>query len=325
MLAVRLVDPSATDPRLAVSVTDGPESLVPVGWTTVRMRAATINASDFAMMRGHGADPTRLPTVLGSDGAGIDADGNEVIVYPVVTDPTRTVGDPMLDPGLRMLSQGIDGTFAETVHVPVANLVPKPAALSWESAASLGTAWLTAYRALFTRAQIRPGETVLVHGAGGGVATATIVLARAAGARVWVSSRSAARGARAVAQLGAEAAFEPGAPVPAPVDAVVDCVGGDSVGHALTSLRAGGRVVSVGVAGGHPTAYLDLTQIFTRSLSVLGTAMGSAAELRLLGNLCATADLEIPIDSVWPLKRAHAAFDHVRTGDAFGKVVLRCD
>lgn len=214
MLAVRLVDPSATDPRLAVSVTDGPEPLVPVGWTTVRMRAATINASDFAMMRGHGADPTRLPTVLGSDGAGIDADGNEVIVYPVVTDPTRTVGDPILDPGLRMLSQGIDGTFAETVHVPVANLVPKPAALSWESAASLGTAWLTAYRALFTRAQIRPGETVLVHGAGGGVATATIVLARAAGARVWVSSRSAARGARAVAQLGAEAAFEPGAPCP---------------------------------------------------------------------------------------------------------------
>ncbi|MFC9873378.1 zinc-binding dehydrogenase [Nocardia salmonicida] len=319
------MDPTAADFAAAVTVADGPLRAAPAGWTTVRMRAATINASDFAMMRGHGADPTRLPTILGSDGAGIDSDGNEVIIYPVVGDPARTVEDPMFDPGLRLLSQGIDGTFAEIVHVPVANLVPKPAALSWESAACLGTAWLTAYRALFTRAQIKPGETVLVHGAGGGVATAAISLARVAGARVWVTSRNAVRGARAVAELGAEAAFLPGAPLPGQVDAVVDCVGGDSIEHSLTSLRAGGRLVSLGLASGLATAHLDLAEIFTRSLSVLGTAMGSAAELGLLANLCATADLEIPIDSVRPLKGALDAFEHARSGHAFGKIVLRCD
>lgn len=323
LLAVRLVDPDARDHELAVAVGEGPEPIAPAEWMTVRMRAATINASDFAIMSGYGVNRSRLPTILGSDGAGIDADGNEVIIYPIVGDPNRRFDDPMLDPGLRMLSQGIDGTFAQTVCVPAANLVPKPPGLSWEAAACMGTAWLTAYRALFTRAAIRPGETVLVYGVGGGIATAAIVLARAGGARVWVSSRSPARAERAVQELGADAAFPIGDPLPGLVDVVIDCVG-STVEHALTWLRAGGRLVIIGAAGGKLVASIDLSQVFVRSLSVLGTAMGSPTELAALAALCARADIAIPIDSVWPLHAAHAAFTRARSGEGFGKIVLQC-
>ncbi|MFB8006095.1 zinc-binding dehydrogenase [Nocardia sp. NPDC056000] len=324
VLAVRLVAPDARDHEHAVTVGQGPEPDAPAEWTTVRMRAATINASDFATMRGHGADRARLPTILGSDGAGIDAAGNEVIIYPIIGDPTCHFDDPMLDPTLRMLSQGIDGTFAQTVHVPAANLIPKPPELSWEAAACLGTAWLTAYRALFTRAAIRPGETVLVHGAGGGIATAAIILASAGGARVWVISRTPARAERAVTELGADAAFGVGDPLPDLVDVVIDCVG-TSVDHALTRLRPGGRLVLIGVAGGAPVAPIDLPKVFIGSLSILGTAMGSPTELTRLAALCARADIAIPIDSVWPLDAAHAAFTRARSGEAFGKIVLHCD
>lgn len=323
MFAIRMRRPEPADPLRCLDIGHGPPGKAPDDWVTVQLRAASVNSADFASMSGYGVIPERLPTVLGSDGAGTDEDGNEVIVYPVLADPARGGGDPMLDPGLRMLSQGIDGTFAEQVRVPRANLVPKPPGLSWDAAACLGTAWLTAYRMLFGRAAVRPGETVLVQGAGGGVASALTVLARAAGVRVWVASRDPARGERAVAELGAERAFLTGAKLPEPVDAVMDPVGGPVFPHSVAALRPGGRVVIAGAVGG-AVVRLDLTELFVRSVSVIGSALGSPEELDRLARLCAGQALTVPIDSVWPLKQGREAFERMRQGQPFGKIVLLC-
>jgi len=315
--------PEPADPLRCLDISDGPPGDAPDDWVTVRLRAASVNSADFAAMSGYGVVPKRLPTVLGSDGAGTDEDGNEVIVYPVVADPARGGGDPMLDPGLRMLSQGIDGTFAEQVRVPRASLVPKPPGLSWEAAACLGTAWLTAYRMLFGRAAVRPGETILVQGAGGGVASALTVLARAAGVRVWVASRDPARGERAVAELGAERAFLTGAKLPEPVDAVMDPVGGAVFPHSVAALRPGGRVVTAGAVGG-AVVRLDLADLFVRSVSIVGSALGSPEELARLARMCAGQRVTVPIDSVWPLGQGREAFERMRQGQSFGKIVLLC-
>nr|WP_211767029.1 zinc-binding dehydrogenase [Kutzneria sp. CA-103260] len=274
------------------------------------------------MAAGYRADSSRLPTVLGSDGAGIAEDRTEVLVYPILAAP-EFAADPMLDPGLRMLSQGVDGTFAETVWLPRANLVAKPAGLDWDAAAGLGTAWLTAYRMLFTRARVVPGETVLVQGAGGGVPSALVQLGKAAGLRVWVVARDPERGERAVRELGADAAFPSDGALPEAVDVVLDAVGGATFQHSLSALRPGGRLVTAGAAGG-ALAQVDLPSLFTRSLSVLGSAMGSPAELAQLADFCVTAGISPRIDSVWPLADGQRALDRAAGGAAFGKVVIRC-
>jgi NADPH:quinone reductase-like Zn-dependent oxidoreductase len=161
---------------------------VPDGWVTVDVRAASLNHHDLWSLRGVGLAADRLPMILGCDAAGVDADGNEVVVHSVVSDDAWR-GDETLDPKRSILSERHPGTFAERVAVPRRNLVRKPPELSFAEAACLPTAWLTAYRMLFTRAGVVPGMTLLVQGAGGGVATALIVLARAAGLRVWTTSR----------------------------------------------------------------------------------------------------------------------------------------
>ncbi len=214
MLALSLVTPSMKDPLGAVEIAERAAPEPPDGWTTVDLRASSLNHHDVWNMRGVGVDPSWLPVVMGSDGAGVDADGNEVIVYPLIADPDAGGGDETLDPRRRMISDGIDGTFAQRIAVPRRNVVPKPAALSWESAACLGTAWLTAYRMLFGRGDLPAGSTILVQGAGGGLSTALIALGRAGGLRVWVTSRSEDKRGRAVDELGADAAFEDGARLP---------------------------------------------------------------------------------------------------------------
>src|SRR6201991_981204 len=146
--------------------------------------------------------------ILGGDAAGVDAEGREVVVHSVISD-VEWRGDETLDPRRSILSERFPGTFADHVWVPRRNLVEKPPELSFVDAACLPTAWLTAYRMLFTRAGVAPGATVLVQGAGGGVASALIVLGHAAGLRGWATSRSEAKRERAGA-LGADAAFEPG-------------------------------------------------------------------------------------------------------------------
>ena len=186
--------------------------------------------------------------ILGCDAAGYDEDGNEVFVHAVISNPAWT-GDETLDPKRSLLSERFQGTFAEKVAVPRRNVIPKPAGLSFVEAACLPTAWLTAYRMLFTQSGLQPGDTVLVQGAGGGVATALIVLARAAGLRVCATSRDEDKRARAL-EIGAHEAFESGARLPRMVDAVMETVGAATWSHSVKSLRPGGTIVVSGATSG---------------------------------------------------------------------------
>jgi NADPH:quinone reductase-like Zn-dependent oxidoreductase len=201
-IAARL-DPE--NPLSALEIGDRPEPEVPEGWTTVTVKAAALNHHDLWSLRGVGLGEEQVPMILGCDAAGVDEDENEVIVHAVVSIPGWE-GDETLDPRRSLLSEKHPGTFGERVAVPRRNLVPKPAELSFEEAACLPTAWLTAYRMLFTNADVRPGGTVLVQGSSGGVATAAIALGSRAGLRVWTTSRSEEKRARAL-ELGADAAF----------------------------------------------------------------------------------------------------------------------
>ena len=317
MLAVTCVSQSDSDPLSGLEVGERPEPQVPEGWTTVRLRTAALNHHDVWSLRGVGLPADRLPMVLGCDGAGVDADGNEVLVHAVVSSP-GWAGDETLDPRRSLLSEVYDGTLAEVVAVPARNLVPKPAGLSWEHAACLPTAWLTAYRMLFTRGQLQPGETVLVQGAGGGVASAAIMLARHAGARVWATTRGKADFAL---EMGAHAVFDSGQRLPHRVDMVIETVGKATWSHSIRSLRPGGRlVVSGATTGGQPPA--DLAHVYFRQLSIIGATMGTAAELRRLIDMCEATGLRPPIDEVFALSDARRAFERLAAGDVRGKLVL---
>ncbi|MGZ4495830.1 MAG: alcohol dehydrogenase catalytic domain-containing protein, partial [Nocardioides sp.] len=183
MFAVYADSFSSYDPLSGLVLGERPDPVAPDGWTTVTVKAASLNHHDLWSLRGVGLREEALPMILGCDAAGYDEDGNEVVVHAVVSDPSWT-GDETLDPKRSLLSERHQGTFADKVVVPRANVVPKPASLSFEEAACLPTAWLTAYRMLYTQGDLKPGDTVLVQGAGGGVATALIILARAGGLKV---------------------------------------------------------------------------------------------------------------------------------------------
>jgi len=285
----------------------------------VHLRATALNHHDLWSLKGVGLPPDRLPMVLGGDGAGVLDDGTEVVVHSVIPSP-GWVGDETLDPRRSLLSELYDGTLAEQVVVPAANVVPKPASLSFEDAACLPTAWLTAYRMLFTNAGVQPGQTVLVQGAGGGVATAAIALARTAGLRVWATSRDEAKRAKAL-EIGAHEVFETGARLPGKVDAVLETVGKATWDHSLRALRPGGTLVVCGAtSGADPGA--DLNRVFFLQLRVVGSTMGNRAELLDLLAMCDTTGLRPVVDDVRPLKDARASFERLASGDAFGKLVL---
>src|ERR1700712_485386 len=171
-------------------VGERPEPEPRPGWTTVRVKAASLNHHDLWTLRGVGIKESQLPMTLGGDAAGIDtATGQEVVVHSVIS-AEDWFGDETLDPGRSLLSEKHQGALAELVTVPTRNLLPKPAELSFAEAACLPTAWLTAYRMLFVNSGLRPGQTVLVQGATGGVASAAITMARAAGFQVWATART---------------------------------------------------------------------------------------------------------------------------------------
>jgi NADPH:quinone reductase-like Zn-dependent oxidoreductase len=321
VLALRLHSPSSSDPLSAVELDQVNEPEPGDGWTMVSLRAAALNHHDLWSMRGIGVDPGWLPCILGSDGAGIDDAGNEVIIHPLIADPRAGGGDETLDPRRRMISDGVDGTLAEQVSVPRANLVAKPAGMSWEAAACLPTAWLTAYRMLFTKAALAPGETILVQGCGGGLSTALTVLARAGGARVWVTGREESKRERAVEVLGADAAFAPGERLPERVDAVMESVGEATWSHSLRSLRPGGRLVVAGATSG-PSVDPDLARVFLNQLQVLGSALGTVHELSLLASFCSSRGLEPTIDSTHRLADIRDGLSRMLEGDVFGKVVI---
>jgi NADPH:quinone reductase-like Zn-dependent oxidoreductase len=310
----------AADPLAGLDLGERPDPSPPGGWVMVAVRAAALNHHDVWTLRGVGVSADRLPVVLGCDAAGLDPDGNEVIVHSVIGDPDAGGGDETLDPRRSLLSERYDGTFAGLVAVPARNLVPKPAGLSFEEAACLPTAYLTAYRMLFERSGAQPGATVLVQGAGGGVATALIVLGRAAGYRVWVTSRSEARRERAVG-LGADRAFGSGARLPERVDVVMETVGQATWAHSVRSLRPGGRIVICGATSGDAPA-AELTRIFFTQLSVAGSTMGTRDQLGRLARFCEQAGVRPVIDRVLPLDQARDGFAAMIDGNLFGKIVF---
>jgi len=319
MLAVTCTSQSADDPLSGLTVGDVPDPSVADGWVRVTVRAASLNHHDLWSLKGVGLPADRLPMVLGCDAAGVTESGDEVVVHGLVGDPTWA-GDETLDPKRSILSERHQGTLAEQVVVPSRNLLPKPAGLSFEEAACLPTAWLTAYRMLFTNAAVKPGDRVLVQGAGGGVSTAAIALARAAGLTVWVTGRDEAKRARAL-ELGAHEVFEPGARLPARVDAVLETVGKATWGHSMKSLRPGGTlVVSGATTGADPSA--DLNRLFFLQLRVIGSTMGTRDELAGLLAMLAATGVRPQVDEVIPLAEARRGFERLVAGDVVGKIVL---
>ena len=310
----------ADNPLNALELGERPDPEPPAGWTTVTVKAASLNHHDVWSLRGVGLPADRLPMILGCDAAGVDADGNEVVVHGVIGDAGAGSGDETLDPRRSLLSERHQGTFAERLIVPKANLLPKPAALSFAEASCLPTAYLTAYKMLFEKSGVQPGATILVQGAGGGVATALILLGRAAGYRMWVTSRSAAKQETAV-KLGADQAFDTGARLPERVDVVMETVGQATWGHSVRSLKPGGRIVISGATSGDaPPA--ELTRIFFTQLSVVGSTMGSRDQLGRLLRFCEQTGTRPLIDREIPLSEARDGFAAMIAGMHSGKIVF---
>jgi NADPH:quinone reductase-like Zn-dependent oxidoreductase len=320
VLAAQCTAQSADAPLDGLAVHDVPDPAVPEGWVRVRSRAAALNHHDLWSLRGVGLAPDRLPMTLGCDAAGVLDDGTEVVVHAVIGDPEAGGGDETLDPKRTLLSELHPGTLAEQVVVPARNVVPKPAALTFEEAACLPTAWLTAYRMLTTRSGLTGPATVLVQGAGGGVASAAIALAKALGHRVWCTSRDEDKRARAL-QVGADLAVPSGERLPEKVDVVIETVGAATWDHSLRALRPGGRVVVSGATSG-PNPPADLNRVFFLQLSVVGSTMGTRDELAALLELAERTGLRPVIDDVRPLVDARASFERLAEGDVFGKLVL---
>jgi NADPH:quinone reductase-like Zn-dependent oxidoreductase len=320
MFAVTAARFNAEDPLAALELGERPDPTPPEGWTTVTVKATSLNHHDVWSLRGVGLAQDRLPMILGCDAAGLDEDGNPVVVYAVVGDAAGHGGDETLDPRRSLLSEIYNGTFAEKVAVPRRNLLPKPDALSFEEAACLPTAYLTAYRMLFDSAGVEPGATILVQGAGGGVSTALILLGRAAGYRMWVTSRSEAKRDRAL-KLGADQAFAPGERLPERVDAVMETVGEATWKHSLRALKPGGRIVVSGATSG-PAPSADLTRVFFLQLSVVGSTMGSRDQLGRLMRFCEQTGVRPLIDRVLPLTQARDGFAAMASGEVFGKIVF---
>jgi NADPH:quinone reductase-like Zn-dependent oxidoreductase len=319
VLAVTATSQSDTDPLSGLTVGERPEPTVPPGWTTVRVKAAALNHHDLWSLRGVGLPADRLPMILGCDAAGVDEQGRDVVVHSVIAD-ADAYPDETVDPRRTLLSELHDGTLAQLVTVPTRNVLAKPAGLSFEEAACLPTAWLTAYRMLFTKAGLTGPGTVLIQGAGGGVSTAAMLLAKAAGHTVFVTSREKSKRERALG-LGVDLAVEPGARLPQKCDAVIETVGQATWSHSLRSLRAGGTVVVSGAtSGSNPPA--DLNRVFFLQLSVVGSTMGTLGELQDLLAFCERTGLRPLIDSVRPLEQAGDAFAQLASGDTFGKLVL---
>lgn len=320
MFAVYAESFDADNPLNGLVVGQRPDPVAPDGWTTVTVKAASLNHHDLWSLRGVGLRQESLPMILGCDAAGYDEDGNEVVVHAVISDPDWS-GDETFDPKRSLLSERHQGTFADKVIVPKRNVIAKPAGLSFAEAACLPTAWLTAYRMLFSQGGLKAGDTVLVQGAGGGVATALIVLARAGGLRVLATSRDDAKRQRAL-EIGAHEVFESGARLPVKVDAVMETVGQATWSHSIRSLRPGGKIVISGTTSGPNLDDAELTRIFFLQLQVIGSTMGTRDELAALVNLLDASSHKPLIDREMPMEQARDGFAAMAEGDVFGKIVF---
>jgi zinc-binding alcohol dehydrogenase/oxidoreductase len=306
------------------------------GEVVVRLQAAALNHRDIWIRKGQYAK-IRFPAILGSDGAGtVESVGEGVdsgwVGRSVVIDPGLGWGDDprVQGPDFRVLGMPDDGTYAEFIRIPVESVHDQPAHLSAQEAAAVPLAGLTAYRALVTRARLCEGETVLITGIGGGVAGVGLLIAKALGARVVVSSRSdrkleqaAAMGADAClnstnADWGKMAVKLAGGEGP---HVVLDSVGGETFARALAIVRPGGRIVTFGATTG-PVERLELTRLFWKQLDLLGSTMGNAAEFAAMLALIDKQEIHPPVSRVFPLAEAAEAHRFLESSEQFGKVVL---
>ncbi len=319
MLAAYAAAINPDDPLAGLVVDEVDDPTPHRGWVRVRVRAASLNHHDVWSLRGVGLPPERLPMVLGCDAAGELEDGTKVLLHSVVEEhqvPDEVEGAPAFS----ILSEFFDGSLAEWVCVPKRNVLPLPDGLGFDEAACLPTAWLTAYRMLFTKGECRPGQRILVQGAGGGVSTALIALGRAAGLHVTVTSRDEAKLERAL-ELGAHEALGTGERLSQRVHAVMETVGAATWEHSLKSLEPGGAIVVSGATSG-PNPPADLTRVFYRQLRVIGSTMGTIDELRDLIGMCHATGVRPVVDSTYALADARDAFEKMLAGDLFGKLVV---
>jgi NADPH:quinone reductase-like Zn-dependent oxidoreductase len=319
MFAVYAKEANFNDPLASVVVGERPEPVVPEGW--VRVTHASLNRHDIFTLLGVTAqtEPIPFPMILGNDGAGLLDDGTPVVIYPLIgSDSWR--GDETLDPAWHVFSELVPGTMADYVAVPRRNAIPLPEGLSPLNAALLGTAWLTAYRALFTKSRLKPGETLLVQGARGGMATALIQMGRAAGFRVWTTTRSE-EGREIALRLGADAIFSINEELPQRVDAVVDNVGAVTWAHSLRSLKRGGTIVVNGVTTGG-IAETDLLRIFVEQIDIRGTIMGTLEEMKAMMSFITTTGIQPEVGAVLPMEEAREAIGSMIAGRTRGKTVF---
>lgn len=320
MQAVYAKSINPDDPLEGLIVGERPKPASSTDWAVVEVKAASLNHHDLWSLRGVGLRADQLPMTLGCDAAGIDVETGEPVIVHSVVGSTSWIGDETLDPERTILSERYQGTFAEYVAAPRRNLVRKPESLSFAEAACLPTAWLTAYRMLFTRGEVRPGQTVLVQGATGGVASAAIALGRAAGCRVWVTTRTESK-MKSALDIGAHAAFPTGERLPEPVDVVIETVGEATWAHSVRSLKPGGTIVISGATTG-PSPPAVLNRIFFLQLKVVGSTMGTRAELDALLTLLDSTGLRPRIDREVPMSAALDAFEAMAAGELVGKAVL---
>ena len=294
------------------------------GETLVRMRAGALNHREVFITQGLYPNIT-LPCILGADGAG-EADGKAVLIDPTIG---WGANERVWSPDARILGVPRDGTFAQYVCVPSENVYEKPAHLSFEEAAALPLAGVTAFRALFTRGELREGETVLVTGIGGGVQTFVLLYAKAAGARVAVTSSSDEKLERARA-LGADVAVnyknDPDwhktlRKTAGTIDLVVDSAGGETFAKATTIVRPGGRIVTYGGTTGD--AKIRMFPIFWNQLDVRGSSMGSPADFRAMLDFVSKHEIKPVIDRAYALHEVVAAAERMNEAGQFGKIVLR--
>jgi NADPH:quinone reductase-like Zn-dependent oxidoreductase len=321
MFAVYATHAAPDDPLSALKIGQRPEPIVPEGWVRVKVSHASLNRHDLFTLLGMSGhhEAINYPIILGNDAAGTLDDGTPVVIYPVMGSEDWR-GDETLDPGWHIPSEFINGTFADYVVVPRRNAIPLPKNLSPLHASVLGTAWLTAYRALFTKSGLRAGETVLVQGATGGMATALIQLGRASGFEVWATSRLEEGQAQAKG-LGAHQSFPSNKPLPRKVPAVIDNVGSDSWAHSMSSLARGGTLVTVGGTTGFEVA-LNLLPVFADQLTITGSIMGTLKDMENMIRLIAQAGIEPEIGVVLPMDRAEEGFRAMWEGKTRGKTVF---
>jgi NADPH:quinone reductase-like Zn-dependent oxidoreductase len=321
-----------------VRIRERPRTEPERGAVAVAIRAASINHLDLWLV--HGAQRVTPPRVIAADGAGVvhaSGDpawkaGDEVVVFPTLCCwecEWCRAGENVKCARFGILGEHSDGAACEILHIDARNLFHKPKGLSWPEAAAFPLTFLTAWRMLTTRAQLRPGETVLVVGAGAGVAVAAIRIAKHLGARVLATSRSAAKRQLAL-DLGAEAAFDSSAFSKAVreatgdgVDVVFEHVGPATLEESMRSLAMGGRIVTCGSTSG-VKAEISMPRLFFRHASLLGSTMGNASEFEAVLKAL-DHGLRPVIDQTYPLDRVEDALTRVDTAEQFGKVVLLVD